>query len=222
MTDVRWPKADAIIKVGGSLFDLPDLAARLRRLLADLDRRRTLLVAGGGEAARLVRELDRIHAIGNETAHWLALRCLTLNTHTLHALLPEVGPVVGTPAALRGAWRRRAIPILDGYRFARADEGSPGALPHSWDATSDSLAARAAVLARAPLLVLLKSCSLPAGADVGQAVRAGILDPYFPTALSTLAATARPPEVRIVNLRSARELSALGRPLPTRARDRRR
>ncbi len=36
-----------VIKVGGSLFDLPDLASRLTEFLNALDRRQWLLVPGG-------------------------------------------------------------------------------------------------------------------------------------------------------------------------------
>ena len=38
-----------------------------------------------------------------------------------------------------------------------ADDDRPDALPHHWDITSDSLAARAAILAKARELILLKS-----------------------------------------------------------------
>ena len=49
--------------------------------------------------------------------------------------------------------------ILDPFAFARWDEAAhPDAcLPHCWDATSDSLAARVAVVAEASRLCLLKS-----------------------------------------------------------------
>ena len=49
--------------------------------------------------------------------------------------------------------------ILDPFAFARRDEEAhPDAcLPHCWDATSDPLAARVAVVAEASRLCLLKS-----------------------------------------------------------------
>ena len=69
-------------------------------------------------------------------------------------------------------------------------------LPHSWDVTSDSIAARLAVLAGADELVLLKS-GLPAGSlTLAQAAETGYVDRYFPVAAAGV------PRVRCVNLRA--------------------
>src|SRR6185437_15465750 len=104
-----------------------------------------LLVPGGGATANAVRELDRVHRLGEERAHWLALRALALNAHFLADLLP------GTPVVTEwSAPGRRRRAILDCQAFARADEANPGHLPHVWSATSDALAARVAVAARVP------------------------------------------------------------------------
>lgn len=212
MGERTWPEAGAIVKVGGSLFDLPRLPERIRQVLGALGRRRIVVVAGGGKAARVIRRWDQIHRLGEEVAHWLALGAVTLSAQALHMMMPDLGPPVGTALTFRAAWRRRAVCLLDGYRFARADEGAPGALPHSWAATSDSLAARAAVVFRAPLVVLLKSRITPGGRGIQAAVRAGIVDPYFLTALAKAKPT---PAVRLINLRKPRGIASLGRLLPT-------
>jgi aspartokinase-like uncharacterized kinase len=165
-----------VIKVGGSLFDLPDLGARLRALVARLDSPRVILFPGGGGTADVVRTLDRVHKLGEEAAHWLALRALTVNASFLHALLPEV-PV--------GAWPNlgdRAI--LDPWAFAQADEASLGRLPHTWEVSSDSLAARAAHLLDARELLLLKSVAFEEGASWEEAARLGIVDRCFPSAVA--------------------------------------
>ena len=65
-----------VVKVGGSLFDHPKLGAGLRAYLESLAPAEVLLVPGGGGVADAVRELDRVHALGGEAAHWLALRSL--------------------------------------------------------------------------------------------------------------------------------------------------
>ena len=44
-----------VVKVGGSLYDLPDLGPRLRRFLDGLDDPDRLVVPGGGAAADVVR-----------------------------------------------------------------------------------------------------------------------------------------------------------------------
>src|SRR6185312_432391 len=77
-----------VVKVGGSLFDLPDLGPRLCDWLQRHAPREVLLVPGGGPAAELVRTLDRTHGLGEESSHWLALRALAINAALLAALVP--------------------------------------------------------------------------------------------------------------------------------------
>ena len=120
-----------VVKVGGSLFDLPDLGKRLCRFLTELDTPRILLVPGGGPTADAIRQLDRTHDLGEEKSHWLALRSLTLNAHFLAELLPN-GVIADGWEACPPAWQAGKMPILDAYSFARADEGKSGCLPHGW------------------------------------------------------------------------------------------
>jgi aspartokinase-like uncharacterized kinase len=176
--------AAVIIKVGGSLFDLPDLGPRLRDWLAGQSIGDVLLVPGGGPAADVVRQYDRLHGLGEERAHWLALSALTLNARFIATLLPR-GVVVPDTRALDAEWRQGKIPVLDAHTFALADEGRPGCLPHCWSVTSDSLAARVAQVTGAGELVLLKSVSLPAGIDWTEAGKRGLVDAYFAKALGS-------------------------------------
>jgi len=179
-----------IVKIGGSLYDLPDLKTRLLGWLAQQSTKRIVLVPGGGAAADVIRVLDKKHGLGDEAAHWLALRMVQVNGWFLKVLLPHA-EIIASPD--------EAIPlgILNAYAFARADEHRPGHLPHIWDATSDSLAVRVAVAARADELVLLKSASWN-NDDWPAAARAGVVDPCFPEAIRQAAGLA----VRVVNLRA--------------------
>ena len=61
------------MKVGGSLYDLPDLGPRLRRWLDAHAPREVIVAPGGGPFADVVRDLDRAHRLGEETSHWLAV-----------------------------------------------------------------------------------------------------------------------------------------------------
>ena len=115
-----------VVKVGGSLFDLPDLGRRLRDFLADLPDNDRLVVPGGGATADVVRAYDHRHGLGEEASHWLALRACSLNAHFLAVLLPEAH-IVPQP--------RCGLNILDPLAFALEDEGREAALPHTWDAT---------------------------------------------------------------------------------------
>ncbi len=165
-----------VVKVGGSLYDLPDLGRRLRALFEGLGTRRLLLVPGGGAAADVIRALDRTHQLGQESAHWLALRALSLNAWFLARLVN--GIVVGHPTATRAAWEAGQLTVLDGFSFALADEAEPEHLPHSWDVTSDSIALRAALVLDADQLVLCKSAPCPKQAG-DNCVPKELVDPYF-------------------------------------------
>jgi aspartokinase-like uncharacterized kinase len=168
----------SVVKVGGSLFDMPDLGERLRRWLATQDTKKILLVPGGGPTADVIHDLDRCHALGEEKSHWLALRSLALNAYVLAALLP-LGEVVADLAACESCWAAGRLPILDAHAFALADEGRPGCLPHIWDVTSDSIAARVAAVVGASSLVLLKSVTIPQDMGWADAGRRGWVDSRF-------------------------------------------
>ena len=163
----------SIVKVGGSLFDLPTLGPRLRRLLHRFAGGRVLLVPGGGTAADVVRDWDRVHQLGEEASHWLALQAVRLNAHFIARLLPGTH-VVSHPNDMKGT-----SAILDAFAFATSDEQSANPLPHRWDVTTDAIAARAAVVGSASELVLLKSADPPPGMEWRAAARAGLVDPVF-------------------------------------------
>jgi aspartokinase-like uncharacterized kinase len=153
-----------------------------------------LLVPGGGRMADVVRELDATHALGEEQSHWLALRAMTVQAYILAALVPGMD-VVDEPFVNSG------LAVLDAWAFAVADEKRPRSLPHSWEITSDSLAARVAWVADVDELVLLKSQDKPGteGKTWEEAANRGFVDPVFPIIIRQDGAKFR---VRAVNLRS--------------------
>jgi 5-(aminomethyl)-3-furanmethanol phosphate kinase len=170
-----------VVKVGGSLFDMPDLAAAL---LAFCDDGPFLLVPGGGKAADAVRDWQRVHRFNDQTAHWLALRTLTVTAALLKVRL--FAPVVAHPTEepvrhVEGPPNR--IRVLDAYQFCFDED----ILPHTWAVTSDSIAARAAVVAGADKLVLLKSIDIPPGTPWPVAAANGWVDDHFPTVAAELA-----------------------------------
>lgn len=187
-----------VAKVGGSLLDWPGLPDALSRLLTDRQARgeRLVLIVGGGRAADWVRDLDRIHAIGDETAHALAIRSLDLTARVVAALVPGL-EVVETLDAVETAWRAGVVPVLAPRRpLDDDDRDSPDALPHAWDVTSDSIAARMAIRLGAGSLILLKSTSVPIDTSREEAARLGVVDPIFPEASREVG------DVAILDLRS--------------------
>ena len=174
-----------VVKVGGSLFDWAPLPRQLRLWTRQQPEDQILLAPGGGPAAEVIRGYDRVYSLGEEKAHWLALRSLTLNAHFLAEILKA--PVVAR-------WQQEKLAILDAQAFCQEDEGQPGCLPHGWEVTSDSVAARAARVFNAGRFVVLKSTSWPEALPWQEAGRQGIVDDYFSRAAVGL-------KVELVNFR---------------------
>lgn len=176
-----------VVKVGGSLFDHPGLGPGLRAYLDSLAPAQVLLVPGGGDFADAVRKLDRAHGLGEERSHWLALAALWAPAAFLRDLIPGA-----EYASHPDADPRVPVRILYSHMFCQCS----GGLPHSWDVTSDSIAARAAVVYRAERLVLLKSLDVPPQTPWDVAAERGWVDRHFPK----VAAELRCP-VEVVNFR---------------------
>ncbi len=203
-----------VVKVGGSLFDHPALARGLRAYLRSLLAAspgchsvsspdvvtaagraavsvspQVLLVPGGGPVVDAVRLFDRIHQLGEEAAHWLALRALTVTAELLQRLLAAEPTEAGIEP-----WPVR---VVDVFAFAREDEERPDRLPHAWQVTTDSLAARIAGVYGASQLILLKSIDIPPATPWSEAAARGWVDEYFP-----LIAAQLPSPIETINFRS--------------------
>jgi hypothetical protein len=176
------PIVDVVVKVGGSLLKgrrFPDEVARA--LAAVRPRRRLLVVPGGGPFADTVRRLGGRIDLSDSANHWMALLAMDQVAYLMAEHLPG-GQVVSTPGEIAEGLRAGHLPVLAPAHWLHEAD----ALPHSWDVTSDSIAAWVAGRVGAGHLVLLK----PPGTRAcfgsrGQvlAVKNGIVDPYFPRAL---------------------------------------
>lgn len=146
------PTADVVIKVGGALVRDPDAFAAATADLGALRHDvRIVLVPGGGPFADAVRGVDRTLGLGRDAAHWMAILGMEQYAHLLGERIPGA-IVIGNPGQLTGAWHAGRVPVLAPYQWLR--HADP--VPHSWDATSDSIAAWIAVALRATHLVLIK------------------------------------------------------------------
>lgn len=192
-----------VVKVGGSLLEFPGLAQALRQWLELQPPAPTVLIAGGGKFADVIRDADVRFRLGEEAAHWLCIDALGVTARLLARLLPEAPLECGGLASL--AERLNLVPSGDGAaplvvfdltQFLRNEEPiRPHPIPHSWSVTSDSLAARLAEVLAANELVLLKSASGTSHGSPNAASEAGFVDAHFPRASERL------PFVRCVNLR---------------------
>ncbi len=196
-----------VIKLGGSLLDLPDLAGRFGDWLAGQPPRANVLIVGGGALVDAIRAADRTHGLGESASHALALQAMSLTAQ----LATQIFSGAQLRTSLAAIDRRAAGPlqILDVRRVLDDPRPSVGttesetagsaddatALPHSWDVTSDSIAAHVAGRLGAAELVLLKSALPGDGATPEELAATGFVDRHFPQVLGSYA-------VRIVNLRS--------------------
>jgi len=162
---------DAVIKVGGSLLTQGEALPRTIAALELLAATRTILVVpGGGPFADAVRAAGEIQPLSDDDAHWMAILGMEQFALLLASRIPNA-ELVHRPGEIARAVARHTIPVLAPYRWLR--EADP--LPHSWDVTSDSIAAWVAARVGAQRLILIK----PSGHDPHTAV-----DRYFDRALS--------------------------------------
>jgi (4-(4-[2-(gamma-L-glutamylamino)ethyl]phenoxymethyl)furan-2-yl)methanamine synthase len=139
-----------VVKVGGSLLAHEDA---LRAVLGVIDRTAgALVVPGGGPFADAVRDADRRLGLGDTAAHWMAVMAMDQYAELLVARLSR-GERVTSVLEARAAVAAGRVPVLAPSRWLR--EADP--LPHSWDVTSDSIAAWVAGQVGASTLVLVKA-----------------------------------------------------------------
>jgi aspartokinase-like uncharacterized kinase len=178
----------AVIKVGGSLLDWPELPIRVSDVLrtCELITDRVVIIAGGGSAVDVIRELDRIHRFGEKPAHQLAIDGLELTARILERILTGAR-VASDQRDIQRCWADGLIPILaPGRILEEANPAAPPALPFSWEVTSDSIAAWIATRLGTDRLILLKSSEIPAGSSRAKAATAGLVDPYLTEAARNL------------------------------------
>ena len=192
------PRPLTVYKIGGSLFDLPDLPRLIGQVLAQRPANAALLIAGGGAAADVVREWDRVHHLGDEAAHILALEAMDLTASLLARFFPKAR-LVRSPRQVAGAATDGALSILCAGCFIKGVEAQgTSRLEHTWRVTSDSIGAWTAGVLAASELVLVKSVPLPREMNPTAAAAAGLVDEKFPAFAANL------PVLAWVNARSAR------------------
>lgn len=169
-----------VIKLGGSLLLRPGFPDRLRRVIGLLDAQHVLIVVGGGAAADVVRDWSRIHELNDDAAHWTALRSLSVTRCLLLQLMPEFREASSFEAADAFLSTQRSPIVMDAESLlAKAEQSNARSLPHTWDVTSDSIAAWVASHWPAEDLVLLKSVDREPGMDIAAAQSRGLVDEYF-------------------------------------------
>lgn len=182
-----------VIKIGGSLFDLPDLGGRIGRLMGQLGSVRPVLVAGGGMMVDVLRKWDETFELGDALSHRLSLEAMSLSAQLLAAICSNVANqseekrscaermgtvrfVVAREASQVGQIHCEGhLPVFDVARVLLA--AAPPPLPESWQVTSDSIAAWLAITLGSNRLILAKSVGAPGSIEDG--IEHSLIDRHF-------------------------------------------
>jgi aspartokinase-like uncharacterized kinase len=141
---------EAVLKVGGSLAEDPASLAKLcRKLSALAEVHRIAVVPGGGEFADTARKIDKTYKLSDVVAHKMAILAMdqygfllsdiTPKSYVSHSLEEIINSVKGT------------LPILLPSKLMFHEDP----LEHSWNVTSDTIAAYVAQLLDAEKLILV-------------------------------------------------------------------
>jgi aspartokinase-like uncharacterized kinase len=141
-----------VIKLGGGLSALPGALDAVCGAVSDLGRaRRIVVVPGGGPFADAVRAFEGSHGLSADAAHWMAILGMDQYAHVLTERI--VGArIVEEPGAIEEAIGKAGVAVLAPSRWMRAAD----VLPHTWQATGDSVAAFVAGALDADRLILVK------------------------------------------------------------------
>ena len=183
-----------IVKVGCSLFERRLLPEQLRFWLQAQTPAIHVLLAGAGELAESIRTWHERFQLSEANSHWICIETLGITAQVLQHMLPEV-PLLHEFDGLRRriselqSLGQSAALVFDVRQFLHEVEPTapPQPLPHGWQVTTDSIAARLAELLMADELVLLKSRPCPeVQNDFAALVEQGYVDDYFPQIASRL------------------------------------
>jgi len=141
---------EAVLKIGGSLSHGEGLPA-LCSAISVLGRSHSLLVIpGGGDFADQVRKADRRFQLDPTAAHFMAILAMDQYGYLLNQLIADSCLTADLNYACKSAESGRTAILLPSALVIKEDP-----LPHSWQVTSDTIAAWIAdkLLSR---LILLK------------------------------------------------------------------
>jgi aspartokinase-like uncharacterized kinase len=141
---------EAVLKVGGSLAEYPASLARLCQKLSALAKAyRILIVPGGGKFADTVRKFDKTYSLSNMVAHKMAILAMDQYGFFLSDITPKSYVSYSLKEISNSVTGMLPI-FLPSKLMFREDP-----LEHSWDVTSDTIAAYIAGLLHAEKLILV-------------------------------------------------------------------
>lgn len=183
-----------VVKIGGSLLSHPDARDAIGRWLTgsreEHPGEHQVLIVGGGAAVEWLRRLDRQHPLGAAAAHWGAIAMMDANAFAISEWWPEVA-LVDAWAALLKRVKQPGATLFATRAFLQGEESNlPGTrLRIGWQVTSDSIAARIAIILHGRLTVLKSSqFATPTTLAEWQCLtEQGAVDRFFPLLVPELA-----------------------------------
>jgi aspartokinase-like uncharacterized kinase len=149
-----------VLKLGGSLLDhAPGIMERVLSTGADV-----LVVPGGGCFADLVRDVHVRKGLSQDAAHWMAV--LAMDQYAYY--LADKSGVELTPLLVR----KKGVRIVLPYEVLRRQDE----LPHSWDVTSDTIAAWMALRTGAVLIKATDVDGIVLGGRLVETINASALE----------------------------------------------
>ncbi len=122
-----------IIKLGGSLLAE---GREIMRFLSDYAEKKAvffIIIPGGGPFVEVIRELSERRTISEDAAHWMAV----LAMHQYGFFLADGEPAIPLVERMEELSNAGHLCIVLPYKILKADDS----LPHTWDVTSDTIAA---------------------------------------------------------------------------------
>ena len=121
-----------IVKLGGSLQEKGREIIRFLSDYAETKNHTVIIIPGGGHFVKWIKELSEQEVISDDAAHWMAV----LGMHQYGFYLADGSgiEIVESEEELRNVVH---IGVLLPYNLLKEDD----ALPHTWNVTSDTIAA---------------------------------------------------------------------------------
>jgi 5-(aminomethyl)-3-furanmethanol phosphate kinase len=161
-----------IVKLGGSLYNTPELGYWLKILDESARQQPIIIVPGGGPFADQVRNAQRLHHFDDSHAHYMAILAMAQFGLLIKSIAPSC-QLFYFPADKPPPKRGLSVWLPNESLL------SPVELMHSWDITSDSLALWLANKLNAEQLILVKHKYLNNNRAITELSKLGVIDAGF-------------------------------------------
>lgn len=141
------------IKIGGSLIKKGVIRlAKICKIIQGLSKKyKIIIIAGGGQIADNIRTLQRQLKFSENTAHWLAIMAMDINSVILTEMNKKFKQVE-TIKECKKISQSRFIPVFTPFKLLKKID----VLPKTWQVTSDSIALFISHIFNSDFTILLK------------------------------------------------------------------